>query len=67
MENKVSMFEWIRKNEGEAALNAYATIHHGTLQTFYTNMKEKYGAAWHMPGLEMPSMENKLTFRGSKH
>jgi hypothetical protein len=65
-ENKMKMFDWIEKNEGVQALHAYATIHHGTLQTFYSAMKEKYGAGWHLPGLELPQLENKLSFRREK-
>lgn len=71
IEQKVLLFDYIRKEFGDKYLLEKQSIHHQTLQSLYNeSFKEAVengkGEGFHIPGLEQPTAQISLNFRKDK-
>lgn len=67
IEDKRSLFGWIKEKYGVDVLDDMVSINHQKLNGFYNQEAEKStDAMFHIPGLESPTMTESLSFRRKK-
>jgi len=68
LENKRELFGWINKLYGADVLDTMVSVNHQTLNSFYNQEAEKsvHDPLFHIPGLEMPTLTESVSFRRAK-